>query len=291
MLHTDVNAQSNDNLEKMSGSSLSQLIVKPQSQIRKQSANLQHSSEELLTLSKSCLHRARLFNCSYDGCGKVYKQRSKLTAHLRLHMGFKPFVCQICSKAFNYKWNLKSHIYLHDNLTPYRCYFNGCTMRYNNSGDLKIHLASHSSSRAQFYCPYCNENFSRYKTTITHIVSAHPNNHKNASKIFVIEKKHHKRFAYDGPKESSSIINHSSNENGIKLISNERSQSLNCSNLESSCEIALSQLLLEHPEIQGFLDLSNYACQDNAENLNQLKELILAIWPMIETNQPSYSYI
>ncbi|XP_051720368.1 zinc finger protein 1035 [Ctenopharyngodon idella] len=42
-------------------------------------------------------------------CGKTFRLRAQLKAHLRSHSDEKPFKCDNCGKAFKYTWNLNKH--------------------------------------------------------------------------------------------------------------------------------------------------------------------------------------
>lgn len=48
-----------------------------------------------------------------DQCGKLFKNRTVLTTHMRIHRDIKPFKCQCCWKTFSQKVTLDSHIQTH----------------------------------------------------------------------------------------------------------------------------------------------------------------------------------
>lgn len=36
-------------------------------------------------------------------CGKAFNRSSTLNTHIRIHAGYKPFVCEFCGKGFHQK--------------------------------------------------------------------------------------------------------------------------------------------------------------------------------------------
>lgn len=58
----------------------------------------------------------RIFRCP-NRCGRKYKYRGGLMAHLRLECGKDPqFECDLCSKKFRHRSNLKTHYLRHGQL-------------------------------------------------------------------------------------------------------------------------------------------------------------------------------
>mmetsp|Transcript_13665 Transcript_13665/g.21612 ORF Transcript_13665/g.21612 Transcript_13665/m.21612 type:complete len:359 (+) Transcript_13665:943-2019(+) len=53
----------------------------------------------------------RVFQC-YK-CGKIFKHRSKMMRHRRIHTGEKPFQCQECNKKFRQRCHLRVHLQIH----------------------------------------------------------------------------------------------------------------------------------------------------------------------------------
>jgi hypothetical protein len=84
-------------------------------------------------------HPREQFQCPY--CDKVSSENSNLKAHMRLHTGEKPYICQkdSCGKAFRWKSSLSYHQKaVHSNLRPYAC--QSCDKRFLEARKLQLHL-------------------------------------------------------------------------------------------------------------------------------------------------------
>ncbi|XP_046714154.1 zinc finger protein 143a isoform X2 [Silurus meridionalis] len=107
-------------------------------------------------------HGEKTFQCSYEGCGKLYTTAYHLKVHERVHTGDKPYCCDIpgCDKKFATGHGLKSHMRTHTGEKPYCCIELNCKKSFKNSGDLQKHIRIHTGEKP-FLCLYegCGRSF------------------------------------------------------------------------------------------------------------------------------------
>lgn len=68
--------------------------------------------------------------CPVRDCGKGFETAYKLTRHIRVHTGARPFTCELCAKAYNQRSTLKTHTGIHARAL----FYSGLTRAHHLSG-------------------------------------------------------------------------------------------------------------------------------------------------------------
>uniref|UniRef100_A0A8C2ECQ9 C2H2-type domain-containing protein n=1 Tax=Cyprinus carpio TaxID=7962 RepID=A0A8C2ECQ9_CYPCA len=100
-------------------------------------------------------------------CGKTFRLRAQLNAHLRSHSDEKPFKCDNCEKAFKYTWNLNKHKREHNFPPKFKCpiCFRIFKYSYNRTRHLRHQCLKEYMKKGKgrigdkYQCPLCKDMF------------------------------------------------------------------------------------------------------------------------------------
>ncbi|KAK6642296.1 hypothetical protein RUM44_014019 [Polyplax serrata] len=92
-----------------------------------------------------------------DICGKSFLYKKTLETHKRVHSGDRPCVCKICGKTFRSSSRLSDHMSTHTGRKPFICEI--CAVAFRIKGHLKKHLRVHSGEKP-YICTFCAKAFS-----------------------------------------------------------------------------------------------------------------------------------
>ncbi|KAI4471598.1 transcriptional repressor ctcfl-related [Holotrichia oblita] len=103
-----------------------------------------------------------------EWCGKHFREKTTLTNHIKMHLGYKPFKCSYCDKVFSRKGYVVLHERTHSGEKPYVC--DHCGKRFNQPTPLKTHMRCHTGERP-YSCHLCNDSFMSKSALNSHITS------------------------------------------------------------------------------------------------------------------------
>lgn len=144
-------------------------------------------------------------------CGKSFRCGSYLRQHSVIHTGEKPHKCPECESTFAFLQNMKTHLKLHQE-KPFRC--SSCRNGYTDEAQLNQHMLSHNGDK-QHKCNLCSKSFS-----FSRLLRDHMNTHKGVrpyhctecSKSFSwlttlrVHQKIHKRTFVSSPTRGSDVV-------------------------------------------------------------------------------------
>jgi KRAB domain-containing zinc finger protein len=121
--------------------------------------------------------RAKLYQCTYEGCDKNYTTKSNLTKHRRNHTQKNPFKCphEGCDKSYTQKSSLDRHQKIHSSQKTHKCSHEGCDKSYTHKSSLEIHIQQKHSSETPYKCFHegCDKSYPNKSSLEIHIQQKH----------------------------------------------------------------------------------------------------------------------
>lgn len=105
--------------------------------------------------------------CSFEGCEKSFPCQAKLQDHMNVHLGIRPFVCEICQKSFYSKKYLRAHEEIHQ-CKETRC--DKCSATFTRRHNFVRHLRYCS---IRYECPSCSKVYKKKGSFETHLRNKH----------------------------------------------------------------------------------------------------------------------
>jgi len=93
---------------------------------------------------------------------------SQFSQHMRIHLGIKPYRCEICQRKFTQLSHLQQHIRTHTGDKPYKCRHPGCTKAFSQLSNLQSHSRCHQTDKP-YKCNSCYKCFSDEQALFDHI--------------------------------------------------------------------------------------------------------------------------
>ena len=112
--------------------------------------NFDISKYQKKPLNRACTstNQQASFVCMFEQCNKIYKKPAHLKAHMRRHLGDKPYQCKWpnCSWKFSRSDELSRHFRSHSGVKPYPCDY--CQKSFSRSDHLSKHRKVHEKKIA-----------------------------------------------------------------------------------------------------------------------------------------------
>uniref|UniRef100_A0A3B1KFV8 C2H2-type domain-containing protein n=1 Tax=Astyanax mexicanus TaxID=7994 RepID=A0A3B1KFV8_ASTMX len=134
--------------------------------------NLQNEAMpgNVLANNASPLKKRNPNQCTF--CLKTFDFPSKLSRHLRIHTGLRPYECHVCHKSFKQLSHLQCHQWVHNRAyrlrKSYQCAV--CFKSFEAPSKLKRHYLIHTGQRP-YQCTMCNKAYTQSAHLKTHMFS------------------------------------------------------------------------------------------------------------------------
>ncbi|XP_013165327.1 PREDICTED: zinc finger protein 394-like [Papilio xuthus] len=103
-----------------------------------------------------------------ETCGASFTSNASLQAHIRRHLGIKPFVCSVCGYACVLNMELRRHMMRHTGVRPYKCRV--CDRRFGDFGSRQKHERLHMGLRP-YQCSLCGKAFTYSYVLANHMLT------------------------------------------------------------------------------------------------------------------------
>ncbi|XP_077289315.1 uncharacterized protein LOC143913422 [Arctopsyche grandis] len=198
----------------------------------------------------------RVHTC--DQCGSSFRSNASLQAHIRRHLGIKPFVCRICGYASVLNMELRRHMMRHTGVKPYECRY--CGRFFSDFGSRQKHERLHVGDRP-YQCTVCGKSF-----TYSYVLSNHMLTHTGEKKYSCgpcnkkFTKAHHLKY--------HNKIHHRELYLQEQILQDEKKkiQHINLSTLTSACTEQLVGLNQEMTIQDSSIELNQDLSQTNMIN-------------------------
>uniref|UniRef100_A0A667Z8G0 C2H2-type domain-containing protein n=1 Tax=Myripristis murdjan TaxID=586833 RepID=A0A667Z8G0_9TELE len=108
---------------------------------------------------------SKSYKCSE--CGKMFRHRSVLELHMRIHSKDKPYQCKVCGKRFRFSSYLQQHLIIHTGKKPHKC--PDCGKDFAFLQNMKTHQKLHQEK--PFRCTSCRKGYSDEAQLQHHMLS------------------------------------------------------------------------------------------------------------------------
>ncbi|CAG9764737.1 unnamed protein product [Ceutorhynchus assimilis] len=115
--------------------------------------------------SKKSKKQPKVHECST--CKKVFKTKSSLVHHVRIHTGERPYHCHICQKRFMNGGHLHTHMKTHTGEKNHVCAV--CNKGFATAQQLTKHTIAIHTSERPYGCTYCPKRFASSSNLNTHL--------------------------------------------------------------------------------------------------------------------------
>lgn len=107
------------------------------------------------------------FRCQH--CEKPFRRMCEVKKHINaVHLGLRPYVCEMCTASFTTKEGLQRHFRNHSGEKPYRC--EHCGKGFGEPLYLRLHMQRHTDEK-HVLCEVCSRAFSDYHSLKVHMVT------------------------------------------------------------------------------------------------------------------------